>query len=261
MPRKTKKSTSRKSKKMNVNSLFQSKMMLYLSLTLFIFNILAFLFYRDMQSLFLFVIVLCITYLFDQNMIIVLLLPTLLVGSLIFLRKSFMNHSVIEGFKESHDPQPNKEEDKEENDESYENNNVDESNEEPTNDENNSEESEESEGSEETEEVGASNSTSESYANLNNSKIKSELSNLVNNYEKAQKGLSETLEKSKLDPQSLETQKAIIKQMNQITPVIKDSVKILNKVDINGLNNLLGSLGGVIGSNPIPKPLSASTKI
>jgi len=127
MPRKVKKSTSKKpiNKNKTLKSMLHSKMMLYLALTLFLFNIIAFLFYKDMQSLFLFVIILSITYLFDQNMIVVLTTPILIVGLLIFLRKSFMTQSVVEGFKETHNPEANekkededkKDEDKEDDDE------------------------------------------------------------------------------------------------------------------------------------------------
>ena len=258
--------------------------MLYLSLIIFIFNVLAFMFYQDMQSLFLFVVVLCMTYLFDQNMIVVLLTPSLLVGLLIVMRKSFMNSSFSEGFTEGHDD-PNASSNTNENsneneDESGEGENNENENEDGDDEEtedvskqgvitssstsdnsssNSTTNSSSNSGSSSTSSSGTSNAQ-ESYANLKNSSIKSELSNLVSNYEKAQKGMTKTLEKSKLDPQSLETQREIINQMNQITPVIKDSVKILNKVDMNGLNNLLGSLGNVIGNSPLPKPMSASTK-
>ncbi|MBI96912.1 hypothetical protein CL656_07200 [bacterium] len=244
MPKKSGKSLSRKSKSKSSKSLLNNKLVLYLSLILFIFNVVAFLFFKDMQSLFLFVIVLCITYLFDRNMIVVLLVPILFVGLLIFLRKSFMNNELVEGFKEAHNQKSEDEGEVEEKEEKEDEGEV----EEP--------EQKEDEG-----EVKVEEKNTESYANLKNDSIKSELNNLVNKYEKAQKGLSETLEKSSIDPQSLETQKLIIKQMNEITPVIKDSVKILNKVDMNGLNNLLGSLGSVLGSNPIPKPTKSSTKI
>ena len=58
MARKTKSSTpKRRTSKRNSKSppLLQNKLMLYLSLIIFIFNVLAFMFYQDMQSLFLFV--------------------------------------------------------------------------------------------------------------------------------------------------------------------------------------------------------------
>ena len=95
------KKRSRSSKSTNVtNNLLHNKMVLHLTMVLFVFNVLAFLFFKDMQSLFLLVIVLCITYLFDQNMIIVLLVPMLFVGILIVLRKGFMGNKVMEGMKE-----------------------------------------------------------------------------------------------------------------------------------------------------------------
>ena len=96
---KNRKTSSRKSKK-SVKTFLHSKLVLYLSLILFIFNILAFLFFKDMQSLFLLLIVLCITYMFDQNMILVLMVPMLFVGTLIILRKTFMNRDLVEGMED-----------------------------------------------------------------------------------------------------------------------------------------------------------------
>ena len=49
--------------------------------------------------------------------------------------------------------------------------------------------------------------------------------------------------------------------MNAITPLIKDSVGILNKVDLNGLNKFIGSFGNLIGSVSTPEPVSSSTKV
>ena len=99
---KSRKSSSRKSNKSNksVKTFLHSKLVLYLSLILFIFNILAFLFFKDMQSLFLLLIVLCITYMFDQNMILVLMVPMLFVGTLIILRKTFMDRDLVEGMED-----------------------------------------------------------------------------------------------------------------------------------------------------------------
>lgn len=274
MPKKSKsKSLKNKSSKIRrtsskSSSMMQNKMLLHLSLIIFILNVVAFMFYQDMQSLFLFVVVLCMTYLFDQNMIIVLLTPSLIVGLLIVLRKTFMNN-VVEGFKESHDVTKSKSEEgsnNDDDDEDDENNDNQESEENTStttqeNSNNSSTATSESKSEEKEEESSDDTTATESYANLKNDSIKNELSNLVSNYEKAQKGMMETLEKSKLDPQSIETQREIINQMNNITPVIKDSVNMLKKVDMNGLNKLVGSLGAVIGSGSIPKPVAASTKM
>ena len=70
---------------------------------------------------------------------------------------------------------------------------------------------------------------------------------MVNKYDNAQQSLNEALAKSQLDPESLEAQKMLINQMNTITPILKDSVNMLNKVDMNGLNNLIGSIGNIGG--------------
>lgn len=272
MPRKSKSaSLKKKSSRRRTTkspSLLQNKMMLYLSLIIFIFNVVAFMFYQDMQSLFLFVVVLCMTYLMDQNMIVVLLTPSLIVGLLIVLRKTFMKNNLVEGFKESHDVNSSSPESSGDDDDDDENDGEDDAadegeNEESEEIEDTSTEATDPESSSESSNEDATNdeSATESYANLKNSSIKNELSNLVNNYEKAQKGMMKTLEKSKLDPQSVETQREIIKHMNNITPVIKDSVNMLKKVDMNGLNKLVGSLGAVVGASPIPKPVVSSTKM
>ena len=52
----------------------------------------------------------------------------------------------------------------------------------------------------------------------------------------------------------------ITKQFD-FTPLIKDSVGILNKVDLNGLNKFIGSFGNLIGSVSTPEPVSSSTKV
>ena len=227
MPRKSKsaslkKKSSRRTTKSS--SILHNKMMLHLSLIIFIFNVVAFMFYQDMQSLFLFVVVLCMTYLFDQNMIIVLLTPSLIVGMLIVLRKTFMNNNVVEGFKESHNvetstPQEsssNEEDtndDAEGDDENEDSEETEDTSTQATAPESSSNESSENNSEGESNEATTSDETAtESYANLKNSSIKNELSNLVSNYEKAQ-GMMKTLEKSKLDPQSVETQREIIKQI------------------------------------------------
>ena len=104
----------------------------------------------------------------------------------------------------------------------------------------------------------------ETYSNINSTNtenLKNELNNLVNKYEKVQQEFNDSVENSSLDPQSLEAQKAVVKQMNALTPLIKDSVGILNKVDLNGLNKFIGSFGNLIGSVSTPEPVSSSTKV
>ena len=109
----------------------------------------------------------------------------------------------------------------------------------------------------------AGTTNTESYSNIidNKDELKSNLNDLVNNYEKAQQEFNDTIENSNLDPQSLETQRLIAKQMNLITPVIKDTVGVLNKVDLNGLNKFIGSFGNLVGSLNNPLPVAASTKV
>ena len=89
----SRKSSSRKSS--SNKSLLKSKLVLNLSYTLFVLNILAFLFFKDIQNLCLLLIGSCITYLFNKNLIIVLTVPMIFVATLIFLK----GNSVNENFK------------------------------------------------------------------------------------------------------------------------------------------------------------------
>ena len=91
-----KKLTSSKSNNF-FKTLLKNKVVLNLSYTLFLLNILVFLFFKDIQNLCLLLIGACITYLFDKNMIIVLTVPMLFIAILIFLRKPFMKGDIIEG--------------------------------------------------------------------------------------------------------------------------------------------------------------------
>lgn len=290
---KSRKSSSRKSKK-SVKTFLHSKLVLYLSLILFIFNILAFLFFKDMQSLFLLLIILCITYMFDQNMILVLMVPMLFVGTLIILRKTFMDRDLVEGMEDGQGSMKKKEgnnnkkqgssNQQEDTDSKQEEND----NEQQGSDEEGTSNKQKESGSqkgklpmpvncEEQEDHpyclnggdgsppdSNSNKNTETYSNINSSNtenLKSELNNLVSKYEKVQKEFNDSVENSSLDPQSLEAQKAVVKQMNALTPLIKDSVGILNKVDLNGLNKFIGSFGNLIGSVSTPQPVSSSTKV
>ena len=86
----------RKSRK-STKKILKSSFTLNLCFMLFVLNILVFLFFKDIQNLYLLLIGVCITYLFNKNIIIVLILPMLFVAILILLRKLFMKKELIEG--------------------------------------------------------------------------------------------------------------------------------------------------------------------
>ena len=82
-----------------IKTLLESKVILNISFTLFVLNILVFLFFKDIQNLCLLLIGACITYLFNKNTIIVLTLPILFVAILIFLKGNSVNENFQEGSK------------------------------------------------------------------------------------------------------------------------------------------------------------------
>ena len=291
---KNRKSSSRKTKK-SMKTYLHSKFILYLSLILFIFNILAFLFFKDMQSLFLLLIVLSITYMFDQNMIVVLMVPMLFVGTLIILRKTFMERDLVEGMSNSSGQkqqqgsgsgqqqgsmgqgqgqgsgsgqqqgsmgqQPGSMGQQQQGSMGQQQQGSMGQKQQGSMGQKGGNTSQQQGSMGQQPQAGTTNT--ESYSNIINNKdeLKSNLNDLVNNYEKAQQEFSDTIENSNLDPQSLETQRLIAKQMNLITPVIKDTVGVLNKVDLNGLNKFIGSFGNLVGSLNNPLPVAASTKV
>ena len=299
---KSRKLSSRKSNKSNksVKTFLHSKLVLYLSLILFIFNILAFLFFKDMQSLFLLLIVLCITYMFDQNMILVLMVPMLFVGTLIILRKTFMDRDLVEGMEDGKGSggqqqatgqqatgqQATGQQATGQQATGQQSGSVDCSDpanakhtdclpqqqatgQQATGQQATGQQAtgQQGTGQQGTGQQGSQSGTppdSEPYSNINSTttaNLKNELNKLVNKYEEVQKEFNDSVENSSLDPQSLEAQKAVAKQMNALTPLIKDSVGILNKVDLNGLNKFIGSFGNLIGSVSTPQPVSSSTKV
>ena len=330
--KKSRKSLSRSGKRRSrkstnvTNNLLHNKMVLHLTMVLFVFNVLAFLFFKDMQSLFLLVIVLCITYLFDQNMIIVLLVPMLFVGILIVLRKGFMGNKVMEGMKEGAKPMGIKmrkltvsgmnklevpqsdrnppptvkirkkngkiyaenfitkemkelsesdlekterkdgfttregmpegdeysdvESEEEEEGSMNEGSNQEDSNQEDSNQEDsNEEEKKKKEEQKKKDPNEKMQNMVAGFANINNEDTKNDLKKMVDDYDKMGKNFKAVVSESSLDPQSLEAQMKIVDQMNSITPIMKDVTRLIDKVDINGINKLVGSMGNIMGGN------------
>ena len=279
--KKSRKSLSRSGKRRSrkstnvTNNLLHNKMVLHLTMVLFVFNVLAFLFFKDMQSLFLLVIVLCITYLFDQNMIIVLLVPMLFVGILIVLRKGFMGNKLMEGMNEGQsgmdegqsgmDEGQSGMDDDDEDDDDGDGDGEDKKKKrkkkkmkqskydkkKSSNDENNlmnnlTEKQPKDDKKKPEDQVEVKQS---GFANINNEDTKNDLKKMVDDYDKMGKNFKAVVSESSLDPQSLEAQMKIVDQMNSITPIMKDVTKLLDKVDINGINKLVGSMGNIMGGN------------
>ena len=87
------------------------------------------------------------------------------------------------------------------------------------------------------------------FANINNEDTKNDLKKMVDDYDKMGKNFKAVVSESSLDPQSLEAQMKIVDQMNSITPIMKDVTRLIDKVDINGINKLVGSMGNIMGGN------------
>ena len=280
--KKSRKSLSRSGKRRSrkstnvTNNLLHNKMVLHLTMVLFVFNVLAFLFFKDMQSLFLLVIVLCITYLFDQNMIIVLLVPMLFVGLLIVLRKGFMGNKVMEGMKEgvgvTEEEEGNEEmktmeveleksgmkklgrdadDDKMAEVTKKENGKII-----HVDDQGNEVELVEKdfkppppEKKDGNDEGSDSENFKSGFANINNEDTKDSLKKMVDDYDKMGKKFKSVVSESSLDPQSLETQMKVVDQMNALTPVMKNVTSLLEKIDVNNINKLVGSMGNILGGN------------
>ena len=96
-----------------------------------------------------------------------------------------------------------------------------------------------------------SSKNKQGFSNINNNKTSTELKKVINHYENAQKGFQSAIDKSKMQPQDLEAQQALIKQMGDMTPILKESAKLLERVDVDNLNKLIGGLGSVMQNNPL----------
>lgn len=82
----------------NKDKLLCSTNMLYIVLLVFVANVIQFLHRKDYESILLFIVISVCVYLFNKNILIVMLIPLLLVNTLIFLRFVFNRKSKIESF-------------------------------------------------------------------------------------------------------------------------------------------------------------------
>ena len=80
------------------DKLLCSTNMLYIVLLVFVANVIQFLHRKDYESILLFIVISVCVYLFNKNILIVMLIPLLLVNTLIFLRFVFNRKSKIESF-------------------------------------------------------------------------------------------------------------------------------------------------------------------
>ena len=80
------------------NKLLCSTNMLYIVLLVFVANLIQFLYRKDYESILLFVVIYACVYLFNKNILVVMLIPLILVNTLIFLRFVFNHTKSIESF-------------------------------------------------------------------------------------------------------------------------------------------------------------------
>jgi hypothetical protein len=80
------------------DKLLCSTNMLYIVLVVFVVNLIQFLHRKDYESMFLFIVISLCVYLFNKNILIVMLIPLLLVNTLIFLRFVFNRNKYTETF-------------------------------------------------------------------------------------------------------------------------------------------------------------------
>lgn len=230
----------------NVEKVFASciknKNVLYAIFSLYMLSIMGYVVSEDYQSLVLIVLLTVIVRLFGMNMIIVLAIPFLFVNGMVLFRYLFS--STREGL------QNNEEDENSEN--SNNQDDSEDSGDEGESSNNNSEESEFNPHEQGNSSNTSNNNEENSSENANNSgDVTEELTNLIDRYEQTQKGIESVIDKSSMNPKDIKTQRLLMKEMGKMTPILKDSVKILHKVDINKLNDLIGNLGTVMKSNPL----------
>ena len=245
--------------------LLRNKNMLMFVFSCYMLAILGYILTFDYQSLTLLLLLTIISSGFSRNMIINLGLPFLFVGLMVFMRYIFKG-GMREGMESNSD-----EEEEENSQENYENN-------EQENYENN--EQENYENNEQENYTGSHKrpppkkghrpppkkghrpppkkghrpppkKSKQGFSNINNNKTSTELSKVINHYENAQKGFQSAIDKSKMNPQDLEAQQELVRQMGDMTPVLKESAKLLERVDMDNLNKLIGGLGKVMENNPL----------
>ena len=92
----------RLNKNKKINGMFCSTNMLYVVFLVFLINFFQFLHRKDYESIFLFIVVSACVYLFNKNMVFVLIIPLIFVNTLILMRFLFTRKfSAHEGFTDS----------------------------------------------------------------------------------------------------------------------------------------------------------------
>ena len=240
MPRKSKSTTKTK-------SLLTNKNMLYGSTLLMIASIIAYLVKRDFKSLFLFFVVLTVCYMFEKNMIKVVLIPVVIVNLFIFLKYIF---NVKEGY-DNNNKQQNQNSNN--NQQSGDNSNQQQSgsnNQQQSGDNSNQQQS----GNNNQQTGGNAQKPDEGFASIDGQDkdvIADKLTKLIDNYDEASSKVEKSMENTKLNPSDVEAQKEIINQMKAITPVLRDSISVLKQVDMENLNKVVSGISGVVKNSPL----------
>ena len=230
MPRKSKSTTKTK-------SLLTNKNMLYGSTLLMIASIITYLVKRDFKSLFLFFVVLTVCYMFEKNMIKVVLIPVVIVNLFIFLKYIF---NVREGYDNNNQQNQNSN-----NNQQSGNNNQQQSG-------NNNQQQSGNNNNQQT--GGNTQKQDEGFASIDGEDkdvIADKLTKLIDNYDEASSKVEKSMENTKLNPSDVEAQKEIINQMKAITPVLRDSIDVLKQVDMQNLNKVVSGISGVIKHSPL----------
>lgn len=234
-------------------SLLRNKNMLMFVFSCYMLSILGYILSFDYQSLTLLLLLTVISSGFTTNMIINLGFPFLFVGVMVMMRYMFKS-GMKEGMENNNEEEnsgDNSEDEEEDEEQGEDDENVKE------NYEGNDDVSKSGKEAHTTNKRHSHNKGKKSsknkqgFSNINNNKTSTELKKVINHYENAQKGFQSAIDKSKMQPQDLEAQQALIKQMGDMTPILKESAKLLERVDVDNLNKLIGGLGSVMQNNPL----------
>lgn len=210
--------------------LLRNKNMLMFVFSCYMLAILGYILSFDYQSLTLLLLLTIISSGFSTNMIINLGLPFLFVGFMVFLRYMFKGR-MREGMETNEDDEEEESEDGKEN---YEGKDDDKRPPPKKGDK-----------------PPPKKDDKQGFSNINNNRTSTELNKVIDSYEKAQKGFQSAIDKSKMKPHDLEAQQELVRQMGDMTPVLKESAKLLERVDMDNLNKLIGGLGKVMENNPL----------
>ena len=226
--------------------LLRNKNMLMFVFSCYMLAILGYILSFDYQSLTLLLLLTIISSGFSTNMIINLGLPFLFVGFMVFLRYMFKGR-MREGMETNEDDEEEESEDGKENYEGKD----DDKRPPPKKGDKPPPKKGDRPPPKKGDKPPPKKDDKQGFSNINNNRTSTELNKVIDSYEKAQKGFQSAIDKSKMKPHDLEAQQELVRQMGDMTPVLKESAKLLERVDMDNLNKLIGGLGKVMENNPL----------